>query len=144
MRIYERGSVYEEEIEDNDDADFANTLDVDWTEGDGYGRSRGWGTMDYNGDSDWYTFEVDEQNYLLVDGTADSLGSEIDGGIEVYDIDGNLLSIGEPDEDQFDDTPEWIGPLNQGFYFVRVFAQNGGAAGPGFYYRFTAYQTDSP
>ena len=144
VRIYERGSVYEEEIEDNDDADFANTLDVDWTEGDGYGRSRGWGTMDYNGDSDWYTFEVDEQNYLLVDGTADSLGSEIDGGIEVYDIDGNLLSIGEPDEDQFDDTPEWIGPLNQGFYFVRVFAQNGGAAGPGFYYRFTAYQTDSP
>lgn len=144
VRVYDRGSAYEEEVEDNDDSSFANQLAVDWSEGDGYGRGRGWGVMDYEGDEDWFFVEVDDQNYLLVDGTADSLGSSIDGGVEVYDSNGELLSTGEPDEDEFDDTPEWLGPLDEGIYFVRVFAQNDDAAGPGFYYRFTAYQTDSP
>lgn len=144
VRAYSRGSAYDEEVEDNNDADFANILEADWTEGDGYGRSRGWGVMDYEFDEDWYLVEVDDQNYLLVDGTADSLGSSIDAGMEVYDVNGTLLATGEADEDEFGDTPEWLGPLDAGPYFVRVFAENDDAAGPGFYYRFTAYQTDAP
>lgn len=144
VRAFSRGSLYEEEAEDNDDADFANILDWDWSEGDGYGRARGWGQMDYDLDEDWFLVDVDDQNYLLVDGTADSLGSGMDAGMEVYDVDGNLIGTGEPDEDEFNDSTEWLGPLEAGPYYVRIFAENDDAAGPGFYYRFTAYQTDNP
>lgn len=138
----ERGYPYEHEEEPNNRDDDANALEVAWSTTDSgmLGTSLAWGVMDEQADEDWFSVEVDDGYYLSVVGTADSLGSLMDGAVAVFDADGDLVGEATTGSDDFPDTYN-LGPLDGGVYHVQVFDELGDW-GQDHYYRVTVYQHD--
>ncbi|MEE2751586.1 MAG: hypothetical protein VX519_09150 [Myxococcota bacterium] len=143
VKIYEE-SGWEVESETNDTQAEAMELTTDWdsNEWGDVGSSGGWGVMDYEGDEDWYFIDVRQDHYISLFGNADGMGSLMDGQVEIYDSNGDLVDSGQDgiDDDDFPDIKN-IGPLDAGNYSIRVSAENDGE-GPAHYYRFTTYVTN--
>ena len=143
LSIGEGGYSYDQEEEPNDSAEEANELETTWTtddDGTPYGYALGWGTMNWEDDEDEFYVAVDQDQYLHVWGTADSLGSLLDAEVEVFGPDGTSLKSGTEGDDTFGDISN-IGPLDAGNYSIRVRHETVDGAGPGWWYRMTAYQT---
>ena len=143
IQISERTYPYDKEEEYNNSDNDANELKITWDSNDSgdFGSAYAWGVMDELGDEDWFAIEVDDGFYLSVAGTADSLGSVLDGAIEVADEFGDIVAEGKSGDDDFPDVYD-IGPLDAGTYYVRVFAEGEEVAGLDAYYRFVAVQSD--
>ena len=142
LSIGEGGYSYTQEEEPNDSAEEATELDTTWTTDDNgtpYGYATGWGTLNWEDDVDAFYVTVEQDQYLHIWGTSDALGSLLDSEVEVIGPDGSLQSAAEGD-DSFGDISN-LGPLDAGNYTVRVRHENVDGAGPGWWYRFTAYQT---
>lgn len=144
VRIYDQGYHYPYETEPNDVQGESNGMEFTWeSNGEGQlGTALVWGVMDSDDDEDWFHIDIDEGNYLYVNGTADSFGSLIDAETALYDEDGELVAGGDStgQDDLFSDIGQ-IGPLEAGRYAIQVTDANGGE-GPSTYYRFTAFQSD--
>ncbi len=143
VQIYEE-SGWELETETNDSQADANELTTEWDSNDwgDVGTSRGWGVMDVEDDEDWFWVEVRQDHYLSLFGSADGMGSIMDGYVEVFDVNGDSVASGEAgDEDAFPDIRN-IGPLEAGIYSIQVTDESGVGGTPMSYYRFTTYVTD--
>jgi hypothetical protein len=144
VKIYEE-SGWEVETETNDTQSEAMELTTEWdsNEWGDVGSSGGWGVMDFEDDEDWFFVEVRQDHYLSLFGSADGMGSFMDGQVEIYDSNGDLVesSFDGIDDDDFPDIKN-IGPLDSGNYSIRVSAENAEGSGPAHYYRFTTYVTN--
>ena len=143
VQIYEE-SGWDLETETNDSQADANELTTDWDTNDwgDVGTSRGWGVMDVEDDEDWFWVEVRQDHYLSLFGSADGMGSIMDGYVEVFDANGDSVATGEVgDEDAFPDMRN-IGPLDAGVYSIKVTDEGGVGGTPMSYYRFTTYVAD--
>jgi len=118
------------------------TTEWDSNEWGDVGSAGGWGVMDYEGDEDWFFVDVRQDHYLSLFGSADGMGSLMDGQVEIYDSNGDLVDSSQDgiDDDDFPDIKN-IGPLDAGNYSIRVSAENDGE-GATHYYRFTTYVTN--
>ncbi len=136
LRAYSQGYSYEVEVEPNDTMGNAQLLEPVTNESTGVDEAYAWGVSDGPNDEDWFAVDLRQGQYLHVYGTAATLGSLIDGELELYSSAGELLEEGfDYDEDSMDDISQ-VGPFDEGRYFVRVFDADG-ADGPGLWYRFT-------
>ena len=96
--------------------------------------------MNWEDDQDEFYVSVDQDQYLHVWGTAGSLGSLLDAEVQVFGPDGTSLKSATEGDDNFGDVSN-VGPLDAGNYAIRVLHETVDGAGPGWWYRMTAYQT---
>ena len=141
----DEGSPYLVEMEPNDSIEDSNTMEFELqtTEGgETYKSYAAWGLMDYEDDSDWYMLEAEQDEYLTVWGTGDSIGSQLNAQIEIVDYTGTTIASETEGDDNFPDLSDV--QLDAGIYFVKVTHEEGDGVGPDQYYRFSAFLTAWP
>ena len=136
LRAYSQGYSYQVEAEPNDSQGNAQLLEPQTNPSSGADEAYAWGTADGASDEDWFAVDLRQGQYLHVYGTAATLGSLIDGELELYDAEGQLLEEGQDYEDDSMDDISQKGPFDEGRYYLRVFDADG-VGGPGLWYRFT-------
>ncbi|MCP4809074.1 MAG: hypothetical protein GY913_13345 [Proteobacteria bacterium] len=144
VRVYDQGYHYPYEQEPNDDDSEASNIEFTWegVEGDKLGTGLVWGIMDFEDDEDWFAVDVEDGNYLYVNGTADSFGSLIDAEATLWNDQLEVVASGDStgQDDNFSDIGQ-LGPLDGGTYYIQITDDNAGE-GQATYYRFTAFQSD--
>ena len=141
----DEGSPYLVEMEPNDSIEDSNTMEFELqtTEsGETYKSYAAWGLMDYEDDSDWYMLEAEQDEYLTVWGTGNSIGSQLNAQIEIVDYTGTTIASETEGDDNFPDLSDV--QLDAGIYFVKVTHEEGDGVGPDQYYRFSAFLTAWP
>jgi hypothetical protein len=131
------------ETEPNDASETATWMDTRTAtadSGEEYEYATFTGTLDPDGDVDFYSITAPADHWITVYCSADRFGSQLDPILEVFGPDGASIGTADDGDDLAPDVAN-LGPVDAGIVTMRIGAGDAGdvTGGPSAYYRCTVY-----